>query len=220
MIGLFVYLLNRLKRRNVNQRSFASAPLGLELSDFKLRQLCPSLYCRSGVSGTLRCLFYDGFGSRYYIRDMLIHGDSRAAIVLRVFPLLVASYCDDLDGVCVLRFPDDLVIEYELNPGTKLVTVLNSWCMPIGLQLGQVARDLALGGRGNPCYLNFWPLIADFLSDDVEKVAARKEQISAREYERCRLLGEEHLRLFNGLARDGRPDRSMHPAGSWFGIWY
>lgn len=55
------------------------------------------------------------YGRRYHIRDMLAHGDSRAAVVVSVSPLLVACYCDDLDGVCLLRFPDSLAAGHRLQ---------------------------------------------------------------------------------------------------------
>jgi hypothetical protein len=144
---------------------------------------------------------------------MLVHGDSRAAVVLSVSPLLVACYCDDLDGVCVLRFPDVLADEHRLQAGDPLLTVLNSMCLSRPVRREQIARDLVQGDRANPRYVNFWPLVAEYVSKDRETIAARKEQIASVEYARCQALGEEHLRRFRGAARDGRPDRSMQPVG-------
>jgi hypothetical protein len=37
----------------------------------------------------------------------------------------------------------------------------------------------------NPYYVNFWPLVAEFLSEDHETIAARKEAIGPEEYARC-----------------------------------
>jgi hypothetical protein len=213
MLGWLSYLQARARRHAVNSGSAASDPVGLRLSDPKLRRLCPSLYPFSGPGGFLRCLFVDGLGWRFYIRDMLVHGDSRAAVVMSVSPLLVACYCDDLDGVCLLRFSEELAREHALTPGSRLLTVLNSMCLyrPAGPEA--VARDIVQGAAANPLYVNFWPLVAEFLSDDYHAIAARREGISQGEYDLCRALGKTHLGRFGGAARDGRPDRSMRAVG-------
>src|SRR5262249_22304003 len=153
-------------------------------------------------------------GRRYYIRDMLVHGDSRAAVVVSVSPLRVACYSDDLDGVCLLQFFIDLAVEHCLKPGDHLLTVLNAMALPRRAQPGEIAPDLVQGGAGNPCYVNLWPLIAEFLSEDREAITVRKQAIAPEEYARCQALAEEHLRRFRGAARDGCPDRSMQPFGN------
>ena len=107
LFGLLSYLKATRERRAINASSSASDPAQLELSDSKLRQLCPSLYLSSGVGGFVRCFFFDGLGKREFIRDMLSQGDSRAAVVMKSRPLLVACYCDDSDAVCMLRHRDD-----------------------------------------------------------------------------------------------------------------
>lgn len=212
MLGLISYLQARNQRRAINQGSYASNPLSLRMSDTKLRRLCPSLYCLSGPLGFLRCSLGDGWGRRFFIRDMLVHGDSRAAVVVSLSPFLVACYCDDLDGVCVLQFCGDLAAEHGLRRGDHLLTVLNSnSILRRRAQPNEIAPDLVQGIYANPYYVNFWPLIAEFLSDDMDVIAARKERISEEEYARCRSLGDEHIRRFQGAARDGRPDRSMWP---------
>src|SRR5262249_20807501 len=149
------YLGARALRWAINRGSAASDPLGLRMSEEKLKRFCPSLYISSGVWGSLRCVFWDGLALRYYIRDMLIHGDSRAAVVVSTSPLLVACYSDDLDGVCVLRFDEELAEEHHLRAGSRLVTVLNAHCTP---QPGQekVACDLVQGSGANPFYINLW----------------------------------------------------------------
>ena len=212
MIGLLSYLKAKQRRREVNASSRATDPAGLALSDAKLRRLCPGLYLTSGVGGFLRCFFRDGLATRAYLRDMLVHGDSRAAVVLRSDPLLVACYCDDSDAVCVLRFREEDLDGAAPRAGERLLTVLNSFALNRPARAGEVAGDLVQGDAANPHYTNFWPLVAEFLSDDLTKIERRKAAIPAREYERCRSLGEEHLRRLPGKVRDGRPDRSYRPA--------
>lgn len=213
MFGLFSYLRARRQRRAVNESSVASDPAGLRLSDFKFRRLCPGLYPTTNLGGFMRCLFRDGLGTREYIRDMLVHGDSRAAVVLGCRPLLVACYCDDSDAVCVLRFREEDLGDVEYRAGDRLLTVLNSMILDRPARDGEIARDLVQGDRANPRYVNFWPLIAEFVSDDVGEIERRKAAaIPESEYARCRRLGQEHLRCLPGAVRDGRPDRSYKPA--------
>jgi hypothetical protein len=214
MLGIFSYLKARQQRRAVNTSSGASNPAGLILSESKLRQLCPDLYLTTGLSGFVRCFFGDGLGTRVYISDMLIHGDSRAAVVLSADPVLVACYCDDSDAVCVLSFRGDDLGDVELRPGDRMLTVLNSMVLSRPARTGEVGRDLVQGDRANPHYIIFWPLVAEFLSDDHAALERPKAAITAEEYVRCRELGEEHLRRLPGAIRDGRPDRSMNPAGA------
>src|SRR5262245_27908370 len=201
MFGVLSYLKARRVRQAINRGSSASDPVGLRMSDAKLRRLCPSLYFTSGLVGCMRCFFRDGLERRYFIRDMLIHGDSRAAVVVSVSLLLVACYCDDLDGVCVLRFPDELVLEHRLRPGDRLLTVLNSWSLRQPARPDQIAPDLVQGDAADRRYTNFWPLVAEFLSDDTAAIEARKRGIAPKEYARCQALGEEHLRRFHGASR-------------------
>jgi hypothetical protein len=212
MLGVLSYLLARGQRQTINRGSSASNPARLIMSDAKLRRLCPSLYCLTGIAGFSRCFFWNGWGLRYYIGDMLIHGDSRAAVVVSVSPLLVACYCDDLDGVCVLRFPDDLAGDHRIEEGDRLIAVLNSWGRHRSARPHEIARDLVQGRNANPRYVNFWPLIAEFLTDDREETDALQQEIYNHEYEWCEKPGKEHLRRYGGAARDGRPDRSMRPA--------
>jgi hypothetical protein len=130
-------------------------------------------------------------------------GDSRAAVVFSVKPLIVAAYSDDLDAVAMLRFPDSLVTEHNLKPGSRLLTV-NSY--PQGK-----ADDLRLGPKQTKKYENFFPIIADFVTDDQERVRQRKTAISESEWQRCSELAKEHHQQCPQKTRDGSPLRSMLP---------
>jgi hypothetical protein len=212
LFGLLSYLTAKRARRVINSSSFASDPVQLRLSDSKLRRVCPNLYLSAGLGGFGRCFFLDGLGTREFIRDMLANGDSRAAVVMRDQPLLVACYCDDSDAVCVLQFQPEHVGGVVYRVGDRLLTVLNSIVLDRAALANEVAPDLVQGDMANPRYINFWPLVAEFVSDDTDEIERRKAAISDGEYERCRSLGEEHFRRFPGRVRDGRPDRSRHPA--------
>ena len=126
-------------------------------------------------------------------------GDSRAAVVISVRPLRVAAYTDELDCVAMLRFPRHLVRTHRLKPGSRLLTV-NTYTME-----GRGARDLVPGPRTTHRYPDFFPLIAEFYSDDRDKIEARKLRIDEEEWDRCWQMGKEYYRRLPNLARDGSP---------------
>ncbi len=137
-----------------------------------------------------------------------MRGDSRAAVVVSSSPLLVACYCEDLDGVCVLQFDKSLVSEYDLNVGSRLLLSLKLYVSDDPTYL---APDIVGKTPADSSYVNFWPVVADFVSDDTSRIATRKNEISESEYARCQAMGEAHLLTFGLAARDGRPDRSDRP---------
>lgn len=213
MFGLLGYLGARTQRAAINASSRASHPARLRLSHARLRRLCPSLYFSSGLVGSARCFFANGLEQRYNIQDVLWHGDARAAVVLSTAPLRIAAYSDDLDGVCVLAFDDWLAADYGLTPGARLLTVLNTISVARPVTSDYVAADILQGDNADPRFINFWPLIADFLCDDSDRLAVLKSEIDDAEYEHCHDLGQRHLRDRSSLVRQGRPDRSQKVAG-------
>jgi len=56
-----------------------------------------------------------------YLDDVLRLGDSRAAVVASVDPLVVSAYRDELDAVILVRFPDPLVKQYSLAEADLLM---------------------------------------------------------------------------------------------------
>jgi hypothetical protein len=133
-------------------------------------------------------------------------GDSRAACVISVQPLIVAAYTDELDCVALLRFPSRLVEEFGLKTGAKLLTV-NTYGR------GQrIMSDLVAGPRQTGRYSNFYPVIAEFVSDDVQRIAVRKTGIAEEEWMRCEQMGSESLRKFPHRWRSGSPFYSAQPA--------
>src|SRR5258708_34960921 len=87
-------------------------------------------------------------------------GDSRAAVAVRGSPMLVAAYTDELDCVAVLEFPSKFVKRFALEQGSRLLTVNTYTALP------SVAPDLFAGSGSLDRWQNFYPLIAEFLSDD------------------------------------------------------
>jgi hypothetical protein len=136
----------------------------------------------------------------------LEQGDSRAAVVVSVAPLVVAAYTDELDAVALLTFPERLVADHGLKVGKKLLTV-NLYASGQG-----TATDLVRGEAGDGTFRDFTPLIADFLTADPKRVTERKAKIDLREWQRTFSLGREAMSRARGRFRDGRPPNSGRPA--------
>ena len=206
-MSLLRYLAVRKIRAQINQRSKASDPGLIHLSQEKLRRLCPEYF---EVGRNPLAWFDRKFGDRataiFLIADHLIHGDSRAAVVLSVSPLLVAAYTDELDCIAMLRFPDDFVSEFQLQVGHRLLTV-NTYSSD-----GPLAGDLEHGPASYYQFVNFSPYVADFLSDDLDRIGRRKASISENEWGRTVDLGRRSVARYGERARDGRPSRCSIPA--------
>jgi hypothetical protein len=138
------------------------------------------------------------------LKEHLESGDSRAAVVFSVKPLVVAAYSDDLDCVVMLRFPESLVAEHNLKPGSRLLTV-NKYPT-------DRASDVRRGPKQTQNYENVYPVIADFITDDQERVRTRKAAIAEAEWQRCSALAKQYHEQFPAKSRDGSPLRSMCPA--------
>lgn len=134
-------------------------------------------------------------------------GDSRAAVVVRISPLLIAAYTDELDCVAMLCFSPRVAEQFTLKTETRLLTV-NTY-----ERRSAIVHDLVPGDGAHGRYQNFYPLIAEFLSDDSERMTRRKAEIAELEWERCASLGFEYVRLRPNVARDGSPFASARPAG-------
>lgn len=181
----------------------ASDPGGVALSDAKLRRLRPDLY---GLGHRLRAAARLDFPWLVFFREHLQNGDSRAAVVVSLRPLLVAAYTDELDCVVPLEFPAEFIREYGLREGSRLLTV-NTY-----KNRDELDADLIPGPDGASAWSGFQPIIAEFVSDDFERIEERKSQISEAEWNRAYAMGKAYLKRRPGLWRDGRPGHSFVPA--------
>src|SRR5687767_13892162 len=110
--------------RTIDDSTSASDPGQINLSIPRLRRLRPDLFGKGAVWHAMMVfLSIEPFPHKRHIREQLAAGDSRAAVVMKINPLLVAAYTDELDCVAILRFDDSLVAEFDLTPGTRLLTV-------------------------------------------------------------------------------------------------
>ena len=175
----------------------ASDPGRVEVSDTRLRRLCPELY-------GMRPLAVRGKRIREAIFQHMRMGDSRAAVVVGLAPLLVAAYTDELDCVAILRFSLDAVDE-PFDVGSRLLTV-NTYFQD------RHHADLEPGPRREYRFVGFWPIIADFICANPQRVRDRKDEIDEQEWERARTLGAAYLDAHPGTWRDGSPYGSHRPA--------
>ena len=202
-----------MRTETLDNNTRASHPGGLRISPEKLQVLHPELDSRSAWLWFLvnnKQVYPKRSFWRVRVEEQLLYGDSRAAVVVSTFPLLVAAYTDELDCVAVLRFSDTFVQAYDLEVGSRLLTV-NTYYYPNESH----AKDLEIGPNNYGRYENFNPFIADFLTDDVETLEQRKAEISEDEWRRAEELGEKWLN--NNLPpRDGRPLYASYPAQNTF----
>lgn len=190
-----------IRTKTMNHGTLASDPGGLSLSYRKLNRLDPSFCPALGVMRMIRARLNPKFARvLMHCVEHMLHGDSRAAVVIQTSPrLLVAAYTDELDCVVALEFPVGYVQEYGLSQGSRLLTI-NTYG-----RSKKAMPDLQSGPDASDRYTNFAPYIAEFLSEDRAQIDAHKGRISEAEWERARQLGDEYLVLFPGTARDGRP---------------
>ncbi len=187
----------------------ASNPLAVTLSHERLRKMCPEMYGPRAWLTLRSCggLYIPPRMLRWQVGLRLLAGDSRSALVAALDPLLVAAYTDELDCVALLEFPREMAQQYGLKRGQKLISI-NTYAY------GKVvASDLVEGPRTTGSFVDFCPLIADFLTDDRELLQARKREIEEEEWQRMAAQTRDRLaRLKECPARNGRPPYCMAPA--------
>jgi hypothetical protein len=192
-----------------DDNSSASDPLPIALSEPKLRRLQPELY--EGGSEAVIAWGKRRLGAaqvREMIAEHMRFGDTRAAVVVSEKPLVVAAYTDEQDAVLLLKFPQYLVAEHGLRAGAKLLTV-NTYGRG-----SRVLEDIVEGPNSTGRYANFYPIVADFVSDSEALIKRRKQAISTAEWQRAAKLGMEAMARADRRVRDGRPLFSERPAGT------
>jgi len=135
----------------------------------------------------------------------LLLGDTRAAVVVSLDPLLVAAYTDELDCVAMLKFPIVKGVTDKLPLGKRLLTV-NTY-----QNYAKVVSDLEPGPNNTEGWENFDPMIADFFSSNPVRFATLKKGIHQDEWTHTRELGERYLVEKPNYVRDGCPLYSMFP---------
>jgi hypothetical protein len=179
----------------------SDAPV-LTLSYERLQRLQPRLMDAAGWVGEA-----DRLSWIESIRQTLAWGDSRAAVVVDAANSVVASYTDELDCVVLLQFDTAFGLVHGWQNGTRLLSVNAYFGRDKGL-----APDLQPGPGDTGRSGNIWPLVADLLTNDHERLRERKRMILEDEWNRAGQLGRRLLAA-EAVPRDGRPLGSRRPAG-------
>ena len=188
--------------RLLDQASQATDPGELTLSQARLRELQPELLAPDQWRDDDKRKAW-----LQLITEQLQFGDSRAAVVVDAAQGIVAAYTDELDCVALLKFDPSIARAKGWQPGTRLLTV-NVY---VRREQG-VASDLVPGPKDLGNHGNFRALIADLLTDDLERLEYRKSQIPEDEWSRALQLGKQALAARAIKPRDGRPLSCGTPA--------
>lgn len=146
------------------------------------------------------------------VRSQLLLGDRSPAIVVSESPLYVAAYSEEQDGIVMLEFASDAVPEQLVKIGTNLVTLNFDY----STKFGSLARDLAPGPSSSRRWVNFLPLIGDFLSADHGRLRELRESIPGEWWKRLHAMAARYD--FGNGVRDGRPEFAAQP-GIGDAIW-
>jgi hypothetical protein len=179
--------------------TYATNSLHLELSLKKLSVLLPELTKHRGAFSKIARRVTGKRDMLAVLEEHIRFGDSQPAVVISIEPLLVAAYTEDIDCVAILRFPAQLVSEYGLQVKSRLVTI-NTY-----MQRKEYQSDLIPGPDVGNTWTGFHPVIADFVSDDIETIESRKRGLAPQLWDYVYNLGIEHTKAYPGIWRDGRP---------------
>lgn len=190
----------------VRGRGIATDPGGLKLSLERLTEIHPEL---TGPAPSFWKTMTNGGSAegQSYLRDFLSKclwvGDTRAVVVMKCKPLILASYVGDFRSVVLLRYDDEFaesaMDRLHLKIGSRLVAThtFNS--------AGELASDLDTPNNPltNP-WRNVSSYIGEFLSDDTERLRELHKGITEDEWLLCADLGRQRMQQ-NVPCRDGRP---------------
>lgn len=129
----------------------------------------------------------------------LYHGDSQPAMVLSLEPVLVAVYSDEMDAVVVLQFPQEFKTNYELFMYQKLIGV--NIYLPYNVT--GMSKDIFPGEKYLGRWSDFYPIIAEFISDDYMISNYHRKHIDDALWDKVKALGLEYIEKHSDLFRDG-----------------
>ena len=178
----------------ISDSAKASDPGPLRVSADKFEELVrPTGLVYALTVGLFRKIFPAPLDMEY-VQEHMMYGDSRAAVVVTTSPyLMVACYTDELDCVKLVRHPKKYASRYELSVGSRLLTV-NTYG-----QGEPVDTSLIPGPLDTGRYTRFNPIVAEFISDDMDRINERKRAISEAEWTRAYEMGLAYLRDQIGL---------------------
>lgn len=188
-----------MKVKVLDKTTYSTSAGKIHISRRKLKKLRPDLY---GVIGLLcRLIEKKRYGRTQlrFLKEQMYFGDSNPAIVLSVEPLLIiAAYSSDLDCIIPITFTKEYVKNYNLKKGTRLLSV--NTC-----ERGELQKDIVLGKNNTGLWGGFSPIIAEFVSNNKQRIEEKKNEFSEELWERVYKLGVEYREKYPDSYRDGRP---------------
>lgn len=138
------------------------------------------------------------------IQYWLYYGDCNPAILVSNDPIIVAAYSYDIDCVVFLLYSQYFSRKYKLEVGAKLLSV--------NMYGNSPQEDIVRGEKATGPWKGYRPLIADFLSNDLDIIKSKKESINEEHWERCRVLSKEYPSIFPDTYRFGDPFYAINPS--------
>lgn len=136
--------------------------------------------------------------ARDLIKEHMWLGSIQAAYVMSLKPGRVAAYSDMLDCVAMLDYPPRLLRDFGFERGARLLTV--NYYDARGKD-----ADIEFGPRKCSDWTGFQPIIADFVSDDVDRLEERKAALPRSAWERAWELAVEYEENWPDSFRSGEP---------------
>lgn len=188
-----------MKMRTLDKTTYASSPGGISLSKEKLKMLRPDLFgVKALVLGAIRTILI-GFNEIREIQEHILYGDSQPAVVISKKPLIIAAYSEDIDCVVLLKFPDRYVELYSLEERSRLITI-NTY-----MRGDEFQRDITPGVNCAYTWRGYSPIIGEFITDDIDVLKNKKEEIYEDLWQYVYELGIDYLNKRPNTFRDGRP---------------
>jgi len=182
-------------------KTFASNPGRIQVDRKRLAHYERNFQGCLGVIAKILFALFRVPGEVAALEEHAQKGDCNAATVVKLVPLIVAAYSDELDAVALLQFSNRERGEYELEVGTMLVTA-NKY-------FPEVARtdadDVTMGPANHGRWKNFQPVILNFIVSDPQRLEAICAEIPQSQWQRCLELGTEKLQQCPQHIRNGSP---------------
>ncbi len=187
----------------MNDSTYASQPGAVRLDLQKLKVFKKELPFRDRLFQRWRRICPDDMQAEH-----LGYGCCNPAVVIQTEPeLIVAAYSSDHDWVLLLRFSEHFVQQYSLKPKTRLLAI------NVYGDGNEMACDLENGpNHSDNGWVNFFPKIAEFMSNDEEKIRQHKQIVaSPEEWQRTYELGCQLLSEGKTVPRNGNPYYAFRP---------
>jgi len=151
--------------KNVHKESYATSPGKLHIDEEKWNDI--KKFFNLSLSNKIRLN-----RNKNQIAGHIQFGDTNPAIVVSINPLLIAPYSEDMDAVVILKFPDKYTEKYNLQIKDKLITVNQYWTF------GDIRNDIFVGENYQGDFKDFFPIIGDFISSEINIINTHKEYMS------------------------------------------